>query len=112
MRLVWCYIFSELLYGCKCWTVDPITERRIEAFEIVCISLHASYLMYSPSYKNRSINNNVKVKKKVKSYLTPLKRDIHLHRPYNEINPRPNIDVELFKRVLKNHEEPVRLAIT
>lgn len=26
--------FSVLLYGCESWTLDPVTEKTIEAFEM------------------------------------------------------------------------------
>ena len=34
MRMIRCYIFSVLLYGCKSWTLDPSSEERIDAFEM------------------------------------------------------------------------------
>lgn len=33
-RMARCYVFSVLLYGCESWTMDPQTEKRIEAFEM------------------------------------------------------------------------------
>ena len=34
MRMVRCYVFSVLLYGCESWTLDPGIEKNIEAFEM------------------------------------------------------------------------------
>ena len=34
IRMIRCYIFSVLLYGCESWTLDPNTEKRIQAFEM------------------------------------------------------------------------------
>ena len=34
IRLVKCYIWSTLLYGCETWTLSKTLETRIEAFEI------------------------------------------------------------------------------
>lgn len=34
MRMIRCYIFSVLLYGCEAWTLDPTTEKKLEAFEM------------------------------------------------------------------------------
>ncbi len=34
MRMIRCYVFSTLLYGCESWTLDPTTENRIAAFEM------------------------------------------------------------------------------
>lgn len=44
MRMVRAYVFSVLLYGCECWTLDPCSEKKLEAFEmylyrrLLCIS--------------------------------------------------------------------------
>lgn len=32
--MIRCYIFSVLLYGCESWTLDPATERKLDAFEM------------------------------------------------------------------------------
>ena len=34
IRLLKCYIWSTLLYGCETWALSKIFEKRIEAFEI------------------------------------------------------------------------------
>lgn len=34
IRLLRCYIFPVLLYGCESWTIDATTEKRIDAFEM------------------------------------------------------------------------------
>ena len=34
IRLLKCYIWSTLLYGCETWTLSKTLEKRIEAFEI------------------------------------------------------------------------------
>ena len=34
LRLLKCYIWSTLLYGCETWTLSKTLEKRIEAFEI------------------------------------------------------------------------------
>lgn len=34
LRMIRCYVFPILLYGCECWTLDPNTEKKIEAFEM------------------------------------------------------------------------------
>ena len=34
MRMIRCYIFSTLLYGCESWMLDPTIESRIAAFEM------------------------------------------------------------------------------
>lgn len=34
IRMIGCYVFTVLLYGCEGWTLDPSTEKRIEAFEM------------------------------------------------------------------------------
>ena len=34
IRMLRCYVFPVLLYGCECWTLNPLLEKRIEAFEM------------------------------------------------------------------------------
>ena len=34
MRLLRCYVFPVLTYGCESWTFNPEMERRIDAFEM------------------------------------------------------------------------------
>ena len=34
IRMLRCYVFPILLYGCECWTLNPLLEKRIEAFEM------------------------------------------------------------------------------
>ena len=34
MRMIRCYVFSILLYGCESWTLDQYIEKRIDAFEM------------------------------------------------------------------------------
>ena len=34
VRMVRCYIFSVLLYGCESWTLDTSMEKKIDAFEM------------------------------------------------------------------------------
>lgn len=34
IRMIRCYIFSVLLYGCESWTLNPSLERNLEAFEM------------------------------------------------------------------------------
>ncbi|XP_071577336.1 uncharacterized protein [Temnothorax nylanderi] len=34
VRMIRCYIFSTLLYGCESWTLDPNTKRKIDAFKM------------------------------------------------------------------------------
>lgn len=34
IRILRCYVFPVLLYGCESWTIDATTEKRIEAFEM------------------------------------------------------------------------------
>lgn len=34
IRLLRCYVFPVLLYGCESWTLDAATEKRIDAFEM------------------------------------------------------------------------------
>lgn len=34
VRMVRCYIFSVLLYGCESWTLDTSIEKKIDAFEM------------------------------------------------------------------------------
>jgi len=34
VRMLRCYIFSMLLYGCESWTLSPETERKITSFEM------------------------------------------------------------------------------
>ena len=32
-----CYIYSALMYGCESWTINEESKRRIEAFEMWCL---------------------------------------------------------------------------
>jgi hypothetical protein len=34
IRMIRCYVFSVLLYGCESWTMDSEIEKRIDAFEM------------------------------------------------------------------------------
>lgn len=34
IRMVRCYVFSVLLYGCESWTLNPSLEKNLEAFEM------------------------------------------------------------------------------
>lgn len=34
VRMIRCYVFSDLLYGCESWTLDPAIEKKLEAFEM------------------------------------------------------------------------------
>ena len=34
LRLLKCYVYSTLLYGCESWTMDPALDKRTEAFEM------------------------------------------------------------------------------
>lgn len=34
LRMLRCYICPVMLYGSESWTLDPVTERKIEAFEM------------------------------------------------------------------------------
>lgn len=34
LRMLKCYVFSVVRYGCECWTLDPTMEKRLEAFEM------------------------------------------------------------------------------
>lgn len=53
-RMVRCYVFPVLLYGCESWTMDPQTEKRIEAFE-----MYIYRRMLRISWIQRITNNNV-----------------------------------------------------
>jgi len=54
IRMVRCYVFSVLLYGCESWTLDIQTEKRIEAFE-----MYIYRRMLRVSWIQRVTNNEI-----------------------------------------------------
>ncbi len=37
LRLLKCYVWSVLLYGCECWTISQTMQDRLEAMEMWCL---------------------------------------------------------------------------
>ena len=53
-RLLKCYVWSVLLYGCEAWTLSTDLGKRIEAFEMWCYRR-----MMKVSYIDRKMNEEV-----------------------------------------------------
>ena len=63
-RLLKCYVWSILTYGCETWTTKKSTENRINAFEMWCYRR-----MEKVSWKEKKSNESILREKGIKSTL-------------------------------------------
>src|SRR5438552_1799437 len=54
LRILNCYVFSVLKYGCESWTWNKAVQKKIDAFEFWC-----DRRMLKVSYVDRVTNNEV-----------------------------------------------------
>ena len=65
VHLVKAVVFPVVMYGCESWTVKKADHRRIDAFEVWCISPQSEWLR---SKSLQAINAGEGVEKREPSY--------------------------------------------
>ena len=72
IRLLKCYIWSTLLYGCETWTLSKTLEKRIEAFEIWTFRWILE-IAWANHKRNDEVLNMAKCKRSLLSIITKKK---------------------------------------
>ena len=64
IRLLNCYVFSVLKYGCESWTVNKSLMKRIHAFEQWCYLAYAGHILRGSGGRNALVVLEGKIKGK------------------------------------------------
>lgn len=64
IRMLRCYVFSILLYGCESWTLNPSLEKRIETFEMY-LYRRILRISWTERVRNTEVLNQMKKNKEL-----------------------------------------------
>ena len=64
VRILKCYVFSELTYGSEAWTLTKALEKRVEAFEMWCLR-RIGNISWRDKIKNETVLDKLHTKRQL-----------------------------------------------